>query len=97
MPNQFYRIVEHVLWQIQNQKIPDAVFTALQNRFYAQQIRLFDRFEELAIEIFQSMAQGISLKEQLNWIASLDVDSTFEAVSNLDLSHQSQILIKGLD
>ena len=97
LPNQFYKIVEHVLWQIQNQKIPDAVFTALQNRLYAQQIRLFDRFEELAIEIFQSMAQGISLKEQLNWIASLDVDSTFEAVSNLDLSHQSQILIKGLD
>ena len=95
--DQFYKIIEHVLWQMQNQKISDDIFTALKNRLYAQQIRVFDRFEGLAIELFQSKIQGISLTEQLDLIASLDAESTFHAVSRLDLSSQSHIVIKGYD
>ena len=95
--DQFYKIIEHVLWQMQNQKISDDIFTALKNRLYAQQIRVFDRFEGLAIELFQSKIQGISLTEQLDLIASLDAESTFQAVSRLDLSSQSHIVIKGYD
>ena len=82
---------------VQNQKISDDIFTALKNRLYAQQIRVFDRFEGLAIELFQSKIQGISLTEQLDLIASLDAESTFHAVSRLDLSSQSHIVIKGYD
>ena len=97
LSEQFYKIIDHVLWQMQNQKISNEIFTALKNRLYAQQIRVFDRFEGLAIELFQSEIQGISLMDQLDLIASLDADSTFRAVSSLDLSHQSRILVKGFN
>ena len=91
---EFFQIVEDVLYKMQTQAMDDLIFNSLKNKSYAQSLRTFDHFESFAIDLFQSEVQGVSYFELLDTIAAVKRDEVFKMVSKLDLSHQSRVYLK---
>ncbi|WP_297238867.1 pitrilysin family protein [uncultured Faecalicoccus sp.] len=93
----FFEIVEKTVHKMQNQRIPEAVFTSLTHRLYASMIRTYDLFESLAVENFQAKVQGIDYFSMIDTIRKLDQEQAHTCVLSLDLSHSSKIIIESVN
>ncbi|MCI5772972.1 MAG: insulinase family protein [Erysipelotrichaceae bacterium] len=93
----FKEFINEQLVMIKNKPIDETCLKQMKNRHFGSVMRIFNRIENITIQHFRNMMNGLDIFSLLSLIDSITVQDCIELYSSLDLSNQSLIVIDNND
>lgn len=92
--NDFFQLVRNTLNEAKHKGINEKSLEQLKRRYYAQTLRSFQNFDDIAMMVYQSYFDGVDYFYEADLFAEITCDYIRQAASKLDLSNESCVVIK---
>lgn len=92
--DEFFKLVRDTLNEAKVKGINEDVLEQLKRRYYAQTLRTFHNFDDIAMMVYQSYFNGVDYFYETDLFAQITCDYILEAASRLDLTHECRVVIK---
>ena len=89
----FVAFILEQLQLLRDKTIDEQSLAQMKNRHFGSVMRIFNRVENITIQHFRNMVNGLDIFELLKLIESISVEDCYALYQNLDLSHHAVIVI----